>query len=288
MSNSGTTHILAGELAKDYSKLSTEEKNKLAKTLFGISDKVTSESTPKPTVAVSDHPISNTINVLSNALSSITDHAVTSDTASVSSTDHAVTSDTASVSSTDHAATVNTVPNEATSDSNVVSTHPTPATAEPSVVSVSVPETKEITISAVKVSTFYGEKAMKLPEGIVANAAEIDAEHGKVRLKDIGRVVPANTGVILTGEPGTYTLTATTEAAQEFGKNDLKGTLTGIPASEIAAASEVYYALSVNDGQPCFGVLERDLPAGKAYFTVPKSTNTQTQFQSGFTISNQD
>ncbi len=274
MSNSGTTHILAGELAKDYSKLSTEEKNKLAKTLFGISDKVTSESTPKPTVAVSDHPISNTINVLSNALSSITDHAVTSDTASVSSTDHA--------------ATVNTVPNEATSDSNVVSTHPTPATAEPSVVSVSVPETKEITISAVKVSTFYGEKAMKLPEGIVANAAEIDAEHGKVRLKDIGRVVPANTGVILTGEPGTYTLTATTEAAQEFGKNDLKGTLTGIPASEIAAASEVYYALSVNDGQPCFGVLERDLPAGKAYFTVPKSTNTQTQFQSGFTISNQD
>lgn len=258
MSNSGTTHILAGELAKDYSKLSTEEKNKLAKTLFGISDKVTSESTPRPTVAVSDHPISNTENVLSNALSSVTDHA----------------------------ATVNTVSNAATSDSNVVPTQP--ATAEPSVVSVSASETKEITISAVKVSTFYGEKAMKLPEGIVANAAEIDAEHGKVRLKDIGRVVPANTGVILTGEPGTYTLTATTEAAQEFGKNDLKGTLTGIPASEIAAASEVYYALSVNDGQPCFGVLERDLPAGKAYFTVPKSANTQTQFQSGFNISTQD
>lgn len=265
MSNSGTTHILVGELAKDYSKLSTEEKNKLAKTLFGIADVTTAEATPRPTVAVSDHPISNTINVLSNALSSVTDHAVTSDTTSV-----------------------NTVLNTATSDSNVVPTQPTPATSEPSVVSVSVPETKEITISAVKVSTFYGEKAMKLPEGIVANAAEIDAEHGKVRLKDIGRVVPANTGVILTGEPGTYTLTATTEAAQEFGKNDLRGTLTGIPASEIAAASEVYYALSVNDGQPCFGVLERDLPAGKAYFTVPKSANTQTQFQSGFTISNRD
>lgn len=271
MSNSGTTYILVGELAKDYSKLSTEEKNKLAKTLFGIYDKATSESTPKPTVAVSDHPISNTENVLSNALSVML-----------------VTSDTASVSSTDHAATVNTVPNEATSDSNVVPTQPAPATAEPSVVSVSVPETKEITISAVKVSTFYGEKAMKLPEGIVANAAEVNAEHGKVRLKDIGRVVPANTGVILTGEPGTYTLTATTEAAQEFGKNDLKGSLTAISASEIAAASEVYYALSVNDGQPCFGVLERDLPAGKAYFTVPKSANTQTQFQSVATISNQD
>lgn len=272
MSNSGTTHILAGELAKDYSKLSIEEKNKLAKTLFGIADVTTAEATPRPTVAVSDHPISNTINVLSNALSSVTDHAVTSDTASVSSTDHA--------------ATVNTVSNAATSDSNVVPTQP--ATAEPSVVSVSASETKEITISAVKVSTFYGEKAMKLPEGIVSNAAEIDAEHGKVRLKDIGRVVPANTGVILTGEPGTYTLTATTESTQEFGKNDLKGTLTGIPASEIAAASEVYYALSVNDGQPCFGVLERDLPAGKAYFTVPKSANTQTQFQSGFNISTQD
>ena len=273
MSNSGTTHILVGELAKDYGKLSTEEKNKLARTLFGIADVPTAEATPKPTVAVSDHPISNTINVLSNALSS---------------TSSTVSPDTTSVSSTDHAATVNTVPNEATSDSNVVPTQPTPATAEPSVVSVSVPETKEITISAVKVSTFYGEKAMKLPSGIVANAAEIDTEHGKVRLKDIGRVVPANTGVILTGEPGTYTLTTTTESANEFGKNDLKGSLTGIPASEIAASADVYYALSVNDGQPCFGVLERDLPAGKAYFTVPKSANTQTQFQSGFNISTQD
>ena len=277
MSNSGTTHILAGELAKDYSKLSIEEKNKLAKTLFGIADVTTAEATPRPTVAVSDHPISNTINVLSNALSSM------------SST---VSTDTTSVSSTDHAATVNTVSNAATSDSNVVPTQPALATSEPITVNV-VPveakvETKEITISAVKVSTFYGEKAMKLPSGIVANVAEINAEHGTVKLKDIGRVVPANTGVILTGEPGTYTLTATTEAANEFGKNDLKGSLTGIPASEIAAASEVYYALSVNDGQPCFGVLERDLPAGKSYFTVPKSANTQTQFQSGFTISNQD
>ena len=274
MSNSGTTHILAGELAKDYSKLSTEEKNKLVRTLFGIADMTTSEATLKPTVAVSDHPISNTENVLSNALSSVTDHAVTSDTASVSSTDHATT--------------VNTVPNEATSDSNVVPTQPAPATAEPSVVSVSVPETKEITISAVKVSTFYSDKAMKLPEGIVANTAEIDTEHGKVRLKDIGRVVPANTGVIITGEPGTYTLTSTTEAAQEFGKNDLKGTVTDIPASEVAASSDIYYALGVNKGTPCFGILETDIPTGKAYFTVPKSDSTGNRFPNGFTISTQD
>mgnify|MGYP000923447358 CR=1 FL=1 len=232
MSNLGTAHILVGELAKDYSKLSTEEKNKLARTLFGISDKASSESTPKPTLPTSD-------------LSSITE-----------------------ITSGDAVATVKPV-----------------AVTEPTVV---VGETKEITISAVKVSTFYSDKAMKLPEGIVANAVEVNKENGTVKLKDIGRVVPANTGVILTGESGTYTLTSTTEAAKEFGKNDLKGSLTDIPASEVSTSSDVYYALAVNKGTPCFGIVETDIPAGKAYFTVPKSDSTDSRFPNGFTISNQD
>lgn len=208
MSNLGTAHILAGELAKDYSKLSTEEKNKLAKTLFGIADSAPSDATPKPT-AVAEQP------------------------------------------------------------------------------TIVVGETKEITISAVKVSTFYSDKAMKLPSGIVANVVEVNKENGTVKLKSIGRIVPANTGVIITGEPDTYTLTSTTETATPFGKNDLKGSVTDIPASEIAASSDIYYALAVNKGQPCFGIVETDIPAGKAYFTVPKSDSTGSRFPNGFTISNQ-
>lgn len=148
-----------------------------------------------------------------------------------------------------------------------------------------VPETNQLTISSVKCATFYSEKAMKLPAGLTAHVGEVDAQHGVVHLKAIGSVVPANTAVIITGEPGTYTLTATTEAPQSFAKNDLKGTSTNITASEIAAAPEAYYALSINQGQPCFGILERDLPAGKAYFTQPKSAGTASQFLSDFIIS---
>lgn len=148
-----------------------------------------------------------------------------------------------------------------------------------------VPETNQLTISSVKCATFYSEKAMKLPAGLTAHVGEVDAQHGVVHLKAIGSVVPANTAVIITGEPGTYTLTATTETAQPFAKNDLKGTSTNITASEIAAAPEAYYALSINQGQPCFGILERDLPAGKAYFTQPKSSGAASQFLSGFVIS---
>ena len=125
---------------------------------------------------------------------------------------------------------------------------------------------------------------MKLPIGLTAHVGEVDAQHGVVHLKAIGSVVPANTAVIITGEPGTYTLTATTEAPQSFAKNDLKGTSTDITASAIAAAPEAYYALSINQGQPCFGILERDLPAGKAYFTQPKSAGAASQFLSGFVI----
>ena len=162
---------------------------------------------------------------------------------------------------------------------------PTQRTHSPRFFKLVVPETNQLTISSVKCATFYSEKAMKLPAGLTAHVGEVDAQHGVVHLKAIGSVVPANTAVIITGEPGTYTLTATTETAQPFAKNDLKGTSTGITASAIAAAPEAYYALSINQGQPCFGILERNLPAGKAYFTQPKSAGTASQFLSGFVIS---
>lgn len=162
---------------------------------------------------------------------------------------------------------------------------PTRGTHSPRFFKLVAPETNQLTISSVKCATFYGEKAMKLPIGLTAHVGEVDAQHGVVHLKAIGSVVPANTAVIITGEPGTYTLTATTEAAQPFAKNDFKGTSTGITASAIAAAPEAYYALSINQGQPCFGILERDLPARKAYFTQPKSAGAASQFLSGFVIS---
>lgn len=162
---------------------------------------------------------------------------------------------------------------------------PTRGTHSPRFFKLVAPETNQLTISSVKCATFYSEKAMKLPAGLTAHVGEVDAQHGVVHLKAIGSVVPANTAVIITGEPGTYTLTATTETAQPFAKNDLKGTSTDITASAIAAAPEAYYALSINQGQPCFGILERDLPAGKAYFTQPKSAGTASQFISDFIIS---
>ena len=163
--------------------------------------------------------------------------------------------------------------------------NPTRGTHSPRFFKLVVPETNKLKISSVKCATFYSEKAMKLPAGLTAHVGEVDAQHGVVHLKAIGSVIPANTAVIITGEPGTYTLTATTETAQPFAKNDLKGTSTNITASEIAAAPEAYYALSINQGQPCFGILERDLPAGKAYFTQPKSAGAASQFLSGFVIS---
>lgn len=163
--------------------------------------------------------------------------------------------------------------------------NPTQRTHSPRFFKLVAPETNQLTISSVKCATFYSEKAMKLPAGLTAHVGEVDAQHGVVHLKAIGSVVPANTAVIITGEPGTYTLTATTETAQPFAKNDLKGTSTDITASAIAAAPEAYYALSINQGQPCFGILERDLPAGKAYFTQPKSAGAASQFLSGFVIS---
>jgi len=144
------------------------------------------------------------------------------------------------------------------------------------------------TMSAVQYATYYGDKTVKLPAGLTANVGEIDAQKHMLKLTPIGNVVPSNTAVIITGAAGNYTLDVSTEAGSVPAKNDLKGSLTEIPATTVSSASVAYYAMGYNtDAQKVsFGLVEgTSIPAGKAYIEISKTTGAAPELLGDFLIS---
>ena len=83
-----------------------------------------------------------------------------------------------------------------------------------------------VTISSVKHATFFAPVAVELPEGVGVKAHTVTInEGGWADLNEIkGGVIPANTGVILTGAEGAYDFAITTADALE-GENLMVGTI---------------------------------------------------------------
>ena len=80
------------------------------------------------------------------------------------------------------------------------------------------------TVPASGVGTFSSEVNIHLPEGLNAHYCKTYiAERSVIKVVNIsGRVVPANTGVLLSGTPGeTFTLTATNKVADNMVDNEL-------------------------------------------------------------------
>jgi len=144
------------------------------------------------------------------------------------------------------------------------------------------------TMSAVQYATYYGDKTVKLPAGLTANVGEIDAQKHMLKLTPIGNVVPANTAVIITGAAGNYTLDVSTEAGSVPAKNDLKGSMTEIPATTVSTASVAYYAMGYNTAaqKVSFGLVEgTSIPAGKAYIEISKTAGAAPELLGDFLIS---
>ena len=146
-------------------------------------------------------------------------------------------------------------------------------------------ETIPFTISTAKYATYYGEKAVKLPAGLKAYVGKVEASKHIVQLTAISDVVPAKTAVIITGETGAYSLAVSTETVAAISGNDLMGSLVEISFANFEASKD-YYALAQSpENKVCFGLLKTDLPAGKAYFTLPKAAGSAPQLLGEFLVS---
>ena len=102
--------------------------------------------------------------------------------------------------------------------------------------------TLPVTISDAGYATFYAPVEVTLPEGVTAHTV---TENGNYAiLSEAINVVPANNGVILAGEAGTYQLTITTTGAE-----DLDNALAGTVAKTLVTKTEgdAYYVLAKQD-----------------------------------------
>ena len=109
-------------------------------------------------------------------------------------------------------------------------------------------ESLPVTITAAKYATFYAPVAVKVPAGVKAYTATVDAANNRVELKEVGDVIPANTGVVLQGEANSYDFVITSTTATV--ESDLTGTAA---ATYITADAYVLTADNTTEEGVCFG-----------------------------------
>lgn len=124
-----------------------------------------------------------------------------------------------------------------------------------------------VSISAARYATIYAPVALTIPNGVEAYAAEFT--DGKVMLTPVEATIPANTGVVLEGNKGTYDFAITTTDA------NVNSALSGNKATANVADDATAYILSKGTQGVGFYKLnstERTIQGGRAFYTVPAST----------------
>ena len=124
-----------------------------------------------------------------------------------------------------------------------------------------------VSISAARYATIYAPVALTIPADVEAYAAEFT--DGKVMLNPVEGTIPANTGVVLEGNEGTYNFAITTTDAT------VNSALSGNKATANVADDATAYILSKGTQGVGFYKLnstERTIQGGRAFYTVPAST----------------
>lgn len=132
----------------------------------------------------------------------------------------------------------------------------------------------DVTISAYGYSTFYSDKAWTLPDGLTATI--FTQVNGTALIGESIDLIPANTGVLLSGTANaTYTLLQTT-TDDSYSNNLFRGTTS---AETIADNGKVHYILGTKSGECGLywpsgteqGVGAFENKAGKAYLEIEPS-----------------
>lgn len=138
-----------------------------------------------------------------------------------------------------------------------------------------VPMTKEINITDAKAATLYTVDALEIPEGVTAKYVKAEGENmgstGKLVYTKLENVIPANSAVVLTGEAGDYTFTATTEAGEEVADNVLFGYAT---ETAVTDNTGIYALANKTNGVAFYPFAGSTYKAGKAYLNIAGLSTT--------------
>jgi len=133
-----------------------------------------------------------------------------------------------------------------------------------------------ITVSSAGWATFCSNSALDYTDvdGLKAHTATFDTSAGKVTLYDLTAPVPANTGVVLEGDEGTYRIPVASSATTPS-NNDLLGTTADLTTT----SAYTYYALGQDTNGTAVGFklvsTGTTIPANKAYYKCDASASTR-------------
>lgn len=130
-----------------------------------------------------------------------------------------------------------------------------------------------VNISAAGYATIFAPVALTIPAGVEAYTA--DFTDGKVMLTPIESTIPANTGVVIEGTEGTHNFAITTTEATAT------SALSGNKATATVANDATAYVLAKGTQGVGFYKLnstDRTIQGGRAFYTVPASTESAAAF----------
>ncbi|MBO4810361.1 MAG: leucine-rich repeat protein [Prevotella sp.] len=143
------------------------------------------------------------------------------------------------------------------------------------VVAESDPGTYAFTVPASGLGTFSADEAVAVPAGLTAYyCTTFDADASTITIKAIeGNVIPAATGVLLSGQAGqSFTLETAGEAAEPITDNSLVAVTT---ATHVPATSGDYTNFMLTGGR-FVKIQDADsnvkMPANKAYLQIPTAS----------------
>ena len=129
-------------------------------------------------------------------------------------------------------------------------------------------------------STFYcGDAGYRIADGEEACAYTATVSDDKIILHMLGRVIPKGTAVIIVGEDNSISMTRDDASAAEYSSvNDLKG--VDLPTARTSLTSNDSYRLYMlsnkNNNFGFHSFAAANVPARKAFFTVPASANARS------------
>lgn len=131
------------------------------------------------------------------------------------------------------------------------------------------------TITDAKAATLYTPVAVTIPEGVTAKYVKAEGDNmgstGKLVYTKLENVIPANSAVVLTGEEGDYTFTATTEAGEEVADNVLFGYAT---ETAVTDNTGIYALANKTNGVAFYPFVGSKYKAGKAYLNIADLSTT--------------
>ncbi len=142
---------------------------------------------------------------------------------------------------------------------------------------ISAPATVTATITAAGFATLYTPFALDFehatPAGLTAYTADLDGE--TVTLTAVNNV-PAETGVVLKGAVGTYSIPVIASSSTE--KGDLTGSVSAATAHDAYVGEGYYiYGLALNGGQAQFTkVTSGSVAPGKAFLKVSTAVSSKS------------